>query len=503
MDRVFSRWMSELTLKKGVVANKQAGKGAVKAVARAYEAARNALEYRAEHLVRRAAIERILKRELVLAVEPDTMADHLDQELSWADYTGESEEQQRLRNLIVSTIRKYQFFISDSGLSREWLTGVLSAEIENLLNPNPDYNHFSKLGYAYMRRKFNLNNIDVDLPLAIAIERVMNQSDDQGVSFRLFLLIQSQSHEDPMEAIKKAYEIYLQSKNSKLTAKLSNIVKKNVGPVILLRDMYFTNPEEFVLALAEKEGFDKMAGLVFNEQVYRMKGRIATATVRSLIYIFLTKMLFILILEVPISKFTRDGVDWMAMGINLALPLALMWFLAGTIRLPGKYDKEKLLKESWQISRELSSATVDEIKLTFKRSKMGEIVTRVFYVLYAVFFMAIFFLILWLLRLVHFGIIDMLIFLFFTSVVSFFAYRIRQSLILYKVSSGRNREENLVDMMLLPLVVAGSAVSKEVARLNFLIFIFDFILEAPLKSILRFVDGWFEFLSIKKEEVIE
>ena len=97
MDGVFSKWLSELSLKRAELSYKSTGKGAVRAAARIYEAARNALEYRAEHLVRRAAIERILKREMVLAVEPEIIADHLDQELSWADYTGESEEQQNRR----------------------------------------------------------------------------------------------------------------------------------------------------------------------------------------------------------------------------------------------------------------------------------------------------------------------------------------------------------------------------------------------------------------------
>jgi len=503
MDRVFSRWMTELSLKKGVAVGVNSGQGAVKAAARAYEAARNALEYRAEHLVRRAAIERILKRELVLAEEPEIAADHLDQELSWADYTGEGEEQQKTRNLIIATLKKYKFFIAESGLERNWLTGVMSAEIENILNSNPDYGLFSKLGYAFMRRKFDVKNSNIDLPLSIAIERVMNQADDQVVSFKLFLLIQSQTHENPMEAIKKAYEIFMASKNNKLTGKLSNIVKKNVGPIIILRDMYFTNPEEFLTALTEKENFEKLGGLVFDEQVYRMKERIGRATVRSLIYIFLTKMLFVFILEVPIQKFTQSGINMTAMGINLALPLALMWFLAGTIRLPGKSDKEKLLKESWQVTRELSTAATEEIKLTQKKTQMAEIASRVFYILYSIFFVLIFTAIFWMLKKVQFGIIDMVIFLFFTSVVSFFAFRIRQNLVLYKISKGRNREETLVDLLLLPLVVAGSAISKEVSRLNFLIFIFDFVLEAPFKSILRFIDGWFEFLSIRKEEVME
>jgi len=214
-------------------------------------------------------------------------------------------------------------------------------------------------------------------------------------------------------------------------------------------------------------------------------------------------MLFVLILEIPVQRITREGINMMAMGVNLVIPLGLMWFLAGTIKLPGPSDKEKLVKEAWQITRELASKEEVLISLEIKKTRLGIIMGRIFYSLYALFFGAIFAGVLAILRRIGFGLMDMVIFLFFASVVSFFAYRIRQNLVIYKVPKSRGHEETFVDMMLLPLVVAGSAISKEVSRLNFLVFIFDFVLEAPFKSILRFIDGWFDFLSFKKEEVME
>ena len=56
-------------------------------LAQVYETARNALEYRAQHLVRRAAIERILKRELVFSSGSKRISEILVQELRWARYT--------------------------------------------------------------------------------------------------------------------------------------------------------------------------------------------------------------------------------------------------------------------------------------------------------------------------------------------------------------------------------------------------------------------------------
>ena len=52
----------------------------VSLLARVYEKARNALEYRADHLVRRAAIERILKRLIVYEKDPAVLLKRLDAE---------------------------------------------------------------------------------------------------------------------------------------------------------------------------------------------------------------------------------------------------------------------------------------------------------------------------------------------------------------------------------------------------------------------------------------
>src|SRR3990167_1119085 len=51
-----------------------------------YEKVRNAVEFREEHLVRRAAIERILSRRLALNPSGQNEAENLIRELMWARY---------------------------------------------------------------------------------------------------------------------------------------------------------------------------------------------------------------------------------------------------------------------------------------------------------------------------------------------------------------------------------------------------------------------------------
>ena len=55
-----------------------------------YESARNAVEFRSEHLIRQAAITRILKRRLLLGQSGGKLALYLVKELLWARYLKEN-----------------------------------------------------------------------------------------------------------------------------------------------------------------------------------------------------------------------------------------------------------------------------------------------------------------------------------------------------------------------------------------------------------------------------
>ena len=55
-----------------------------------YEKIRTAIEYREEHLLRRAAIERIIKRRLILNENGRGIAEYLVREILWAKYLPEN-----------------------------------------------------------------------------------------------------------------------------------------------------------------------------------------------------------------------------------------------------------------------------------------------------------------------------------------------------------------------------------------------------------------------------
>ena len=93
-----------------------------------YEKMRNAVEFREEHLIRRAAVERMIKRRLILNENGRNLAEPLIKELLWARYYENNTLGEEKIGEIQTIIDKY-FFIRN-----ELTAGRHSGEQEKISN---------------------------------------------------------------------------------------------------------------------------------------------------------------------------------------------------------------------------------------------------------------------------------------------------------------------------------------------------------------------------------
>ena len=103
---------------------------------------------------------------------------------------------------------------------------------------------------------------------------------------------------------------------------------------------------------------------------------------------------------------------------------------------------------------------------------------------------------------IDFNLISMSVFVFFVSIVSFFSYRIRQIVNLYRLEEKEGVLTPIIDFFFMPILSLGKFFSGGLARLNFLIFVFDFLIEAPFKLIFEVVEEWISFVRKRKDEII-
>jgi hypothetical protein len=492
----------------------------VSALAVLYERMRVAMEYREDHLLRRAAIERILKRRLLLNENGQGVAENIIKELLWAQYAPENSVSVRMIQSVQITIDKYIFLRNDMAQGRrgkeyafihEWLISTCAAEIEEKLAPNPRREAFINFIFQYYKDKVYLrdeNDQTKDIQVYIAVHRAFAKSDNDFIRYELLKLsyphIVSKNWMDLREDTGKIYTL-LQDFNThlmhKIGLKLARSLKKEVAPFLILRDIYVSRPMDFKDILEDENKLEHNIDLICRQRYEDIGKKLQRAGIRSIIYIFLTKMVFAIALEFPFEHYVLGEINLTALSVNTIFPPFLMFIALLGNAPPGQENTSRVIARIKEIIyKELS--TEKQITLTLKTPKRRPILNLAFTVLYSFAFLLVFGTIVATLTYFRFNIASQIIFLFFVTVVLFFAYRVRQLGREYVLRRRESLFSPIINFFLLPILNVGKALSNEIARFNVLIAFFDFVIEAPFKAIFEIFEEWFSFMRSKKEEII-
>lgn len=476
-----------------------------------YEAARNAVEFRSEHLIRQAAIVRILRRRLFLGQGSERLSRLLIRELIWARYLKEDSVAVSKVTEIQGKIDKYRLVLSMAKEPKltEWILNLAGCEIEESLVFNPYPQLLINFVAQSLQRIIKIYGEDdpniKDIQVYIAVERAFAKNSDIFISYHLLKALMPSWIEAPVDKVAELFPDLLEMKrkidkdlNYPLATALKVQVTKLSAPFNVIREIVTRDPERFIKEVSNEESFDEWVKENLEKFYKENRSKMLRASTRSIIYIFLTKMVFALALELPFDLFL-GRTDYLALVINLLFPPTLMFLLNARISIPDEENTERILaKINSYLYEDLPLSTIE----VGKKLKAGGVFERIFMGIYTILFIAVFAFVVWILNLLHFNPVSQLVFLFFLSVVSFFAYKVRS------ISRDYVYEEekegflsSLVDFFFLPVVRVGQWLSQQISRLNILGFVLDFIIEAPLKAFLEVVEEWARFVRVKKEEI--
>jgi hypothetical protein len=485
-----------------------------------YEKARNAVEFRAEHLIRRAAIERILKRRILIGGTTNTMAEHLIVELLWARYIDSSQINDKKVQDVQKIIDKYlvvKFGIYNNkqrvnNVSWDIMLGLMSSEIEECISPAKKREALNNFVYQAILPKIHIPEEDeksVSILTYIAVERSFAQSDDPLILFHIIKLIQPSWFEiSPQEVNSQINDLFnniLQIEKSlkhRLSERLFRFVRKHNPPFLLLRDFFLEKGSQTKAIIEDEALFEQTLATIAARRYKETGKKVSRAVVRSIIYIFLTKMVFALALEVPVDLFITKKIDYLSVAINMLFPPLLLFAIAGFLKVPGEDNTRRLISNIKGIIYSFDTLKDEVDQFTSQPKERRPVLTAVFTLFYLATFLVSFGFISYILTLLHFNVASQIIFIFFVTLVSFFAYRIRLSAKEYELLHKPGHLTPIIDFFFLPILRVGRALSSEIAKLNVFMFIFDFILEAPLKVIFEFMEEWFRFIRSKKDEII-
>ena len=465
-----------------------------------YEKIRNAAEYREQHLFLRAAIQRFLNRKLRFTRKPEDIGHELVVELIRTRYLQNDSIPQAVAAEINSLVDDYLTLHAKSAeISKvssdrmtDWILELASVQIERLLISRKRDELMFSFVYQSFRSNENLESIrDFDesayaMSLFIAIHRLLLKSDVAVIRYYLFLahfppwsVDRSRAATEIVSQFEAFNRLFEHNLRSRLQINLLKTVRRHIAPYLVLRqiltaidvDQLLSRPGEFAARVEA----------VCQEQYQASRVRLHNGISRSIVFLFLTKTIMAVLVEVPYSLVTIGSIAVVPLSVNLLFPPLYMILLGASISLPGDKNTRELIKSAGAIVyRSSERKLVYKFRDRARRSSIGAI----FNTLYVLAFGLSVSLLVGLLRWLHFNLVEGTIFFIFLSTVSFFGFRLsRLAHELVVVDEQPDLISAIVDFLMTPFIKIGQWLSDSYSKINFMAFLLDFLIEMPLKTI--------------------
>ncbi len=491
-----------------------------------YERIRNTLDYKGDHLLRRNAIERILRRQIWEKKTQDLqkLTENLIKELIWARYIKNDsvpkEKIIELSSVLQKYLRLFSLFeakLKGSELQDDldWFTGILSSEVEEVLDTSVflkeslNYEVFSWFRGRFIWEGHNLDDKERDIQMFIAIHRSLAKSDKAWIRHRLLKAYFPEWENMNIGAVEDNFIKILETKTniedqlrSPYQTRMFRFVQRQLPAFFVLKDFIDEDYKKAERVVPDSSAFQGEIKNVCQKKYSQIGSRVRKGIVRSIIYIFLTKALLALVMEIPYEMLVAKQINYLTLAINITFPPLLMFLIGLTIKKPGEENTNRIIKII--SSFVYKDDDVEKIPFSLERKKVGYIVSRVFLAFYIFIFFLMFSSIGLILIGIGFNVLSATIFFVFLSMVLLFVYRVRYTATELNVQGEKEGFlTHLFSLITIPFINVGSVLSQGFQRLNFFLLIMDFLIEAPLKNVITVFEEWNVFIREKREEVIE
>lgn len=486
-----------------------------------YEKLRYAVDYQEEHLLRRNAVERMLKRKLAMNLKSDNIARSLICELIRGSYIPNKSLPERTAHEVQDIIDKYLSLLrridagtnSLPGQAPHWNTvmSLAASEIEQYIFPNTIERAVVNAFYSSIKTRVQLPENDYTtnerhIQIFIACNRGLLKSDDPSLYYQLWLIYYPDwlgiASEDTVASASEHFDTVHASIKSHLKDQLSwqiNAKIKNYaiyfGIIKELLDSFGKNSAE---VFADQDLLSEAITEHSEKKYKELNTRIKKSTIRAVIYILLTKIVLAVAIELPYDFFIIQSTNYIPLLINILFHPMLLYIVTRSITIDTEKNTGHIIKGITAILSDSSAETIRIKKRKYGFSILGIIVG----IMYAALFGITFGSVIWFLEKLHFNIVGGLLFLFFLTLVSYFGLRIRYNAKQLQVQTGVEKPVSFLwDLITLPIVKVGRWLTEKFSSINIFIFLLDFIIEAPFKLVLEVFEEFVIFLKEKKEEM--
>jgi len=500
-------------------------------VAAFYEQIRTIVDWKEEHLMRRAAVIRKLKRrfldlELNNFSEINGVGESLVFELiRGGHFPNDKIEESKIRDA-QNIINKYIFILKNSPENKKgkaglqfynWILEIASCEIEETLAPSVKEMALIDYMFELMKKRIKVNeNVydsgllkkeDKDTQIYIAIQQALFKADRPMLSYNLIKYKYPQwdkANEDLLFKISQnIYKIWNKIEQDfacPVSKKFYTICEKYDTPYLLLGDVLSQkNLQETEKEIREPATLEQSIRNVYKKRLTSLKARTTRAAVYSTVSIFLTKIVSLAILEMFLSELLTGHFNAITLVFDVSIPTILMFVLVATVKLPSEKNLSLVIMETMKIVYKNDKPDIYEIKVHKKRGVTTRAIISFVYVLSAF---------------LSFGLIYLVFKFFNFPVTSILINIVFIALILFAGGAVRKRAEELTiederegffsflsDVFFLPITGMGQWMSNKWKKYNAIAAFFNALIDMPFSVFVEFLERWRYFIKEKKEEM--
>ncbi len=486
----------------------------VSELATLYEKLRNAMDYRDDEVVLRAAIERILKRRHFYGGSGKTIAGPLLRELTWARYFPDGSIAETLVHDVEKVIDMYLKLRSEiisknkieEGKINTFIYHLISSHLTFLLKPNHKQETLANFMFHVMKKSVELEDdseVTRDAQVFIATRRAFAKDDLALLHYHLFIQYFGSPTENTLSEISQnfmqGYSEIQKQLNYPLRHKIFSYIKRATPPFLVLEEVLLRNSNELENLVKNEDRLNNEIITVCNEKYLSIRSKIKRAIIRSLIFLVLTKTIVALSIEGTFESIVYGEIMWGSITLNIIIPPIILAIAAIFIKTPGKDNTKKIISRIHNLLYDSDPYGAQPVSLSRISKKKKSFLYPLFSVLWVGAFFANFGLIVWLLNLLGFNPISQAIFIFFLTIVFFLIYRIHQTAYTFTITRKQNLLTPIVDFFFMPIARVGRHITEGVSQVNILLVMLDLLIEAPFKGLFSFFEQWFVFLHAKRE----
>ncbi len=485
--------------------------GVGREVSLAYEQLRNAAEYMQEHLLTQNAIRRFFVRNLSFqnnALKSRKIAEELIIELIQSGYIENNslplEMIDELGGVIENHYSNY-WRLKESGvkssIAEKWTLDLLSVASEKTITTDLAQAAFIQFAYQHyhailQKDSFVENKTDklqYEASLYVAIYKSLFKADISSIRYdmqQLYKLSDSNIHEYA-NFHKNIDEIF----SSDLTEKITHYINKYGAPLRVLKNMVQSNDNVGEL-LTHSGKFHAAYSVQIEKEYLDAKNKLNSGLIKSIAFIFITKTLIGVAIEIPYDLMVYGDIIILPLVVNLLSPVVYMALLRLGLKLPGDANTRAMQQYADNM------IYGDDKQISFYPTSKKNSYPIGFKIVYILMFLLVFGLVTNLLINLHFNIVQGAIFFIFFATANFLGFRLSRIVReMELVTTKSGFLATVRDFIYMPFILLGQWVSEKYQKINIVALILDTIIELPLKTVLRLLRQWTEFINDKKDEI--